>query len=394
MTLPALRAPQRGLSLIELLISTVIGVVVALAITGTLIRSETSQRSAVSTRESSQASARTAFVIDRAIRNAGSGFAQNWQSTFGCRLHASQDGMPVLPVAPGASTPFLSVNSGAMQVRLAPVVIGKGLADTLTETRGDVLMVMSGSAGTGGSASSVSSIADNVMVLSSTLGYSIGDLILISGGESAAGECMVQQVGRAIPTAASLTLAGRYFSPTVGSVDLRVFAKQSISVQLGNESNPPNFSLYGVGNNSTLFRYDLLKKSSDGAERAVADGVLEVRALYGVSAGQFPGRGLDAWVDPSGAEYGAEVLTGGSEIAQRRLRSIVAIKVGFILRASPADRDALAAGGAVTLFDGVHGADGSSLTYTRRVGRDDLGHRYRTVEVTIPLRNVLMATPS
>lgn len=386
-------AAGQGLSLIELLVSLAIGLVVTIAMTSALIRNESSRRTTASASDLNKTGSSAAFILDRAIRNGGSGFSQNWASVFGCRLDILRGDSLLLPATLQPSSAFANLKATAMNVRLAPVIIGKGLADMRTDTRGDVLMVMSGTAGMSESASIVSSISGNVLVLPNTLGYRAGDLILLAH-DPAGGDCTVQQVGAVEASSASITLSGKYHAGPGANVDPRAFAARSIAFQLGSEDYPPQLRWFGVGAGQTLFSYDLLKSAADGPESPIAEGVVEMRALYGVQTGSSPAGTADVWVDPSGPEYSFDILTGGSAEARLSLRKLVAIKVGLVLRAPLHDQPEHRHDETVTLFGDVRGAGDVSLAYTRKISGTDLGYRYRTVEFTIPLRNVLMAPPS
>ena len=94
------RPGMSGFSLIELMVAMVIGLVVTLAISSVLIRSEGSKRSSTSVNDLNQTGAYAAFVLDRAVRSAGSGFSQRWGEVYGCQLDVSQGAGPtrVLPM--------------------------------------------------------------------------------------------------------------------------------------------------------------------------------------------------------------------------------------------------------------------------------------------------------
>ena len=393
---------SRGFSLIELLVSMVIGLVVTLAITSVLIRTEGSKRSTTSVNDLNQTGAYTAYLLDRAIRSAGSGYSQRWSDVYGCLLDATKGGTHVLPLPsaiPSAST-FANVT---LPLRLTPVIIGKGLANTTgvgAQVRGDVLIVM---AGTGGAAESPqvvqpTSVTTSSLRLANGLGVGDGDLVLLTD-PSVTGGCMVQQVGGGSPVKArtdaiqTIPLAGSYYASAGTNVQLTDFGASTIAMQLGSATNLPQFQLYGVGSNTSLFSYDLLQPG--GSEAPIADGVVEMRALYGVDTGVVPNGILDAWVDPiTGSGYEASVLTNGSAASMKKLRSIIAVKVGLILRTSLQERDYQVPGGTLTLFGGTVDGGGSSLTYTRTLTGTDLNYRYRTVEIVVPLRNVMLAPQS
>ncbi len=399
-----------GFSLIELLVAMVIGLVVTLAITSVLIRGEGSRRSTTSVNDLNQSGAYAAYLLDRVIRSSGSGFAQSWSTAFGCLLDVSQGPAHVLPATIPASSAFARVTQ---PIRLAPVIIGKGLADTATgNVRGDVLVVMGG---TGGSAEleqavTPGSVSASGIALQNGLGYGTDDLVLLADA-SVAGGCMLQQVGTrtrdtsgtAVPLGGTGTTyyggTDTYYATAGTNVSLSNFGISTIALQLGNAAtNPPHFKLYGVGPNNTLVGYDLLRPQAP--DEPLADGVVEMRALYGLDNAGPPDGVVDNWVDPiAGSGYEASVLTDGSAASLAKLRQISAIKLGFILRTSLPERPPryvgdpdgyqLPSGTVFTLFGDL----GGSLPQTRTLVAGELNYRFRTVEVTIPLRNVQLAPP-
>ena len=391
-----------GFSLIELLVAMVIALVVTLAITRVLIVGEGSKRSTTSVNDLSQNGAYAAYLLDRAIRSSGSGFSQSWGTTFGCLLDVSLGPTRVLPVALPASSAFTRVTQ---PIRLAPIVIAKDLADTTTGTpqvRGDVLVVMAGTGGFGEMEQVVTpgSVSTAGMALQNALGYGTDDLALLAD-PTVAGGCMLQQVGTRIRGTAGPAVtfggsgttyyggSGTYYAANGTNVNLTNFGASTIALQLGNAAtNPPQFKLYGVGANNTLVSYDLLQPQPQD-DTPLADGVVEMRALYGLDTSVPPDGTVDTWVDPvAGSDFEAGVLTNGSAASLTRLRQISAIRLGLILRTSLAEKDYQQPGGTtLTLFGDLGGA----LPQTRALTAGELNYRFRTVEVTIPLRNVLMA---
>lgn len=404
---PRRRAP--GFSLIELLVSMAIGLVLTIAITSVMIRSEGSKRSTSSVNEINQTGAFAAYTLDRAIRSAGSGFSQRWSETYGCLLDVKKDSNPVLPLPAIASTSAFAKLT--FPIRLAPVIIAKGYADTTgsgAETRGDLLLVMGGTGGVSESPQPVNAggVSSSQLLLQNTLGFVTDDLILLSD-PGVAGGCMVQQVGTHVASdyGQVLPLSGAYFATRGTRVDLASFGASTSVMQIGRAGvNPPQFQAYGVGANRTLMAFDLLTPmpGSGVPDFALADGVVEMRALYGIDNSTPPIGRVDAWIDPKpGSGWAATDLTDGSANARTKLRQISAVKVGLILRTSLQERSptgaasgalapetyANAAGTNLTLFGDL----GSPLQQTRPVTGTDLNFRFRTVEVTVPIRNVLMA---
>lgn len=411
-----LHRPAPGFSLIELLVAMAIGLVVTVAVTSVMIRGEGSKRSSTSVNDINQSGAYAAYVLDRVIRSAGSGFSQRWSEVYGCKLVAAKSGIQVLPVpaAPGAISAFTSL---ALTQRLAPVIISQGAADKSGDVRGDLLIVMGGTAGIGESPQPVQpgSVTSANLRLQNTVGYQTGDIVLLADPTVGTG-CMVQQANFttafAAPASAppgspnpggstdqNLPLGGTYYTAALSGLNLTDFGASTLAMQLGRDaSNPPQFQAFGVGADRTLMGYDLLKRQSDGdTESSIADGVVEMRAVYGVDTTSPPDGKLDAWVDAGSTGYTAAELGDGSTAARNRLRQIVAIRIGMIVRTSLAERADTgvknpegylqAAGTTLTLFPDLPVA----VQKTRTLSTDERSYRFRTVEVTIPLRNVLMA---
>ena len=369
------KTAQQGFSLIELMVSVAIGLIVTLAITGVLVASEQRKRTSTSVNDVNQTGAYISYVLDKAIRSAGSGFSEKSAAVFGCALKATRGGTAILPAALPA--PFTSFNA---TVRVAPVVIGKGQS---LSGQDDVLMVMAGNGGFAESAVKVTpGLADGSSLnLPNTLTFQNKDLLLLAGNS---GDCLVTQVnGTPAAGTQQLALGGTYFGTGVAAFDAG-----SLVIPIGNEaSRPPQFRLLGVGANNTLFSHDLLQVAST-APLPLAEGVVQMHARYGVDSN---GDGLlDTWADAKG-DFSPGSLLDGSEPARNRLRSIVAVRVGLVLRtALPELRGNLANGEVVApetlvLFQDLDGA----LQQKFITGADGAKFRHRTAEITIPVRNAL-----
>jgi type IV pilus assembly protein PilW len=394
-TQPTQVAPRsRGFSLIELLVAMAIGLVVTLAISSVMIRTEGSKRSTTSVNDINQAGSYSAFVLDRHIRSAGSGFSQRYRETFGCVLNAKKGADVVLPLPTlSASSPFKNF---AANPRLYPVIIGENQANPTTG--GDVLMVMSGSGGMAELPLKVqpNSVTNTEMRLYNAMGLATNDLILLTDPDLPG--CLLTQVGGRTRTESGQNLplaTDGYYTATGTNVNLDQFGGDRTQVlHLGNtQGSMPQFKMYAVGANNTLFSYDMLQKD---VEDAVTEGVLEMHALYGLDTNNPPDGKVDAWVAASGA-FAANTLTDGSTASLTNLRQIIAIRVGMILRTSLSERapatsasnvETYSSGTKITLFSDLVTTLQPSFTPTSNIEKS---YRYRTIDTTIPLRNVVLA---
>ena len=373
-------AVQRGFSLVELLVAVAIGMGLTLAITIMLIRSETDRRGLTSFNDMSGNGAYIAYTLDRNLRSAGSSFVQGWRDTFGCTINAARDGAQILPAPAAFPAPFDTVGQ---VVRVAPVVVqaGAGAGES------DVLIVATGASGLGESPQAVltnSATATSVR-LQATVGIRPGDLVMmVQEGNT----CMLQQVAAGFAGGATqeLDFGGAYYTDAVNGVTLNTLGtgSRAWAAPLGNVAgNQPSFQLIGIGDNSTLFSYDLLRLDGNNATTPLADGVVDLRARYGVDTNDD--RVIDAWVDPAAAPWDADTLLDGSAASRTALSRIISLRIGLVTRSATPERDEVSPD-ELTLFADLPPA----LQAVHEIDADDRRMRYRTVDFTVPLRNVML----
>ncbi len=389
------RRAAAGVSLVELLVAMAIALVLTMAVANVMTHSEGAKRSTTSVNDVNQTGAYVAYVLDRAIRSAGSGYAHRWRDVFGCAINASRNDKQILPAPAAFSAPFDTVPT---QLRVAPVLISKGADDTGS----DVVIVMTGSGGFGETGQPVNpgSVSSDAVRLPNTLGWRGDDLLLIAERDLG---CMVQQVPSSFKGSVSqqLTFGGQFYRANGTNVSLTAFGTGSsttYALALGNAGdNPPLFQMFGVGDNDTLLSYDLLGIAAADAV-PLAEGVAQIRALYGIDTNGDSK--LDEWVDPSG-DYAIGSLLDGTAAARQRLRNIVAVRLGLILRSSLIETDRLTDPNARKFVDDEDRSfverktielfgDLEGLSETRTLTDDERKRRHRSVELTIPLRNMLL----
>jgi type IV pilus assembly protein PilW len=374
MTRPA--HPERGFSLPELMVAMVIGLVLTLTISMMVARQESVRRGVTSGNDLTGNTAYVSYLLDRELRSAGAGFSQAVPSNYGCTLHASRDGAQLLPSLAPFPSPFAAI---AQDYRLAPVIVfaGAGAGGS------DVIAVATGNSGLSESAMPVTQgtpIAGQVQ-LTNTLGMRGGDLVLVA--KAGAPSCMLQEVktGFVGGEVEALTFGGTRSANVIAGVALADFTGNFVKVSaLGNVTgNQPRLQLIGLGDNNTLFAYDLLQLTA--GTQALAEGIVDMRVRYGVDTDQ--NQIVDNWVTPTSAGYTAAELRDGSEAARTSLRSILSIRVGLVLRSDLVDKTDITPA-TLTLFGTLPAA--AQHAYTVPAGTKT--QRYRTVEFTVPLRNV------
>lgn len=378
-----------GFSLIELMVSMAIGLILTLAVTGLLRASESGKRDYAALNDTSQTGTYAAYLLDRLVRSAGSGFTQRWQELAGCRLNAARAGTQLLP----STAAFTGAFAGVPQTqRLAPLIVYKGAAGA-----SDVIAVMAGNAGAAEAPVRVqpgSALASSVR-LPNTLGLRGRDLVLLTDGVGT--DCLVQQVlpGFAGSADQALNFGGDWSPTSVNGVAVTQFSEtNSLAASLGSiDAGSPQLQLIGVQDNGALVSLDLLRLNGGADPVPLADGVVEMRVLYGIDANGDGRIDDNGWVDPGVSPYTAAELNAGTTAARDALSNILAVRIGLILRTALSDRDRLSDFNArgVTQVDARLFSDlGSPLEQVRVFTGDARGFRYRTVETTVPLRNMLM----
>lgn len=385
------RMAQRGFTLIELMVAMAVGLIVALAVTGMMVVSQSHERLTTSANESSQSGAFATTIFDNAIRSAGAGFSQYWnRGVMGCRLHAKHDGAQVLPRTDALPPPFTDVMGGAAGVanlRLAPLLIGQGQS-----TGGsDVLIAMSGMANVGDVPRAVRSYADNKLFLENTVSLRENDVLLVS--REGTTDCILTQVKgevspfEDIPGKTVVSLGGSYFNTASadGTVTLSTLALNSAGRTTFSgigSADTLQMQVFGVGTDRVLYRHDLLQASGQDASEAMAEGVVALRAAYAVDPNvDKPGSArATTWQAPSG-DYALDKLV--AEYPPAKMRSIVAVRISMLLRTNARQRQQVA-DARYTLLKGLSGASAVNLSDADRY------YAHRIVETTIPLRSMMM----
>jgi type IV pilus assembly protein PilW len=375
-----MRRQARGFTLVELLVAVTVGMALVLAVTTMLIRNESGRRSMTSMNDVSVGGAYVSFVLDRTVRSAGSGFIQAWKAGYGCQLLVSRSSTQILPRASNFPAPFASLPHTQ---RLAPLIVyaGQGAGSS------DVLAVATGSSGLGESPLRVlpSSATSSQLRVPATVGLRAGDLVLVMQDGS---NCMVEQLATGFAGGADqlLSFGGTYAAGTINSVALSGLGTTSTAwvAPIGNVAgNQPTFQFIGVGANNTLQSYDLLRLDGTDASVPLSDGVVDMRALYGLDTN---GDGtVDTWVGPGTSPYDYASLTDGTATAQANLVKILAVRIGLVLCNSQPEKTAVSPD-SLTLFADLT----SDLRRTRTLSTSDQLMRWRTVEFTVPLRNPML----
>jgi type IV pilus assembly protein PilW len=386
---------NKGMTLVELMVAMTIGLGITLAISSVLISSENHKRATTSTNDAQQTGSYGYYALDKALRSAGSGIAGSAFPTdvgvLGCHLNAAG----IFPRAAAFPPPFGAFLGGVTStLNVAPVLIGQNQSQ---DGVSDVIMVMSGSGSAGGVSRQITGGGSaTTAILDNTVGFANGDLLLVS--QSGVADCLMEQVLTvATPT---LNLAGTYYTATAATTSMAALATNTSSyvTPIGNAAaNNVQFLLFGLDNNRTLYSYDLLQNlnlvggAGGDTAQAIADGVVQMNALYGIDT---VGGGIqNAWAGPGDAGWDISTVMA----SPTKMKQIVSVRVALVVRGEYYDtkRDNLGNPIAVspptlTLFNGLKNGAGASLAKVINLNPTEQQFRYRVFEFTVPLRNMLL----
>ncbi|MFL6697681.1 MAG: PilW family protein [Vitreoscilla sp.] len=397
------RRLQAGMTLIEMMVAIAVSMILSVAVMAVMSSFEGRRRTLGSASDLDQQGSLAMYQIDRWVRSAGSGLVTANTYNYGCRLFAatsSPTAKQLLPLAAGLPAPFASLaeNSTATTTyRLAPVVIvSGGTLPAISGQRSDALVVMSsGNDGAQVPLPFDAPPAAASLTLKNVTEMAAGDLLLLVDKQMQASsgpqDCMVTQADTSTPAtgiSTTLSLAGNYYAATISTRSVTDYTSDALAIDLGGTSGtgsslPPSFQVVGVGDNNTLYSYDLLQLAGS-TPLAQAEGVFEMHAIYGVDTNSD--NKIDDWVDASAASaYSSDKLTDGSPGAIQLLKNIRAVRVALILRTALPEKDPVKASTTLSMFSDPDLP--ASVVKTRTLSSAEQYYRYRIVESTIPVRN-------
>ncbi len=395
------RRRQAGLSIVEMMVGMVIGLIASLVIMQSFSSSEAYRRNISGAGDALQSAAIAAQRLDLIIQEAGAGLARGGQWVWGCRLRVDYKSNTILPSGSAYPAPFSSI---PQTLRAVPAAIVSG--GTLDS---DVIIVMAGDSASGNQGKYFSSPAGSSLVtVSPTIGVGLKsaaaaadfDLILTLQRKVATdpGDCRVVQaastmVAPAVVSDASLGLNVVTFNKliplnttTYGTMESSIYeGKSGAAFHLGLRDTP-NFVMLGVNSDSELLQYDLLQRA---ATQVVGENIFLIKARYGLDngvGGEINDNAVDEWVSPSETGWTLADLMDGKLATQQRIGYIKAIRIAMVVRSSQpvASQSPMTS---IKLFQDL----GTSRQYSRSLTSDEQRYQYQVYEWVIPLRN--MRTP-
>jgi len=274
-----MRIRQQGMSLVELMVGILVGLLVVMAATGSLSFFEAQRTTSLSGNAAMNSGMMGGYLLQRDLRNAGVGL-----------LNAAQLACTRLNLYYNGTTP-------ANDTAVAPVQIvdGGAGADSISIFFADSVLGSAPVALTRG----LTSAGENLHV-SSASGIQAGDVVLIAGNP-ATDPCSVAQVSAIVPgaTDVDLTRAASTWnpaSPTAAFTTAPLYSAGGVVMRTGNNITWRNYSAAGGALSAT----DLITNT----QVQVATNVVTLQAQYGVTDGisNIVRRWVDAtneWAAPS-----------------------------------------------------------------------------------------------
>lgn len=361
-----MRLRQYGLSLVELMVAVVIGLVGILAMTQAYITSDRFNRSTMGEGSAQTSGLIGLYQVERDVRLAGYGIANS--QALGCgEIDWYYDPNYSSSITPGSPLPTLT---------LAPIVI------TTNGTNPDVITVMYSSSAERLMPSTISSFnaPSSEVSVDGTYGFNIGDLILLVNNSTPT-RCTLGKITQVQAGPQKLQLnpgaSAPYNPPAWGSFP-GTYANGDLMLNLGN----PIVRSYAINNNK-LRVTDALLQTAGAAPLDLVDGIVDMRALYGKDNGAAGGTANDGRVD----EYNNTTPTSTAEWQQ-----VLAVRMAILARIGVYEKpEGGAADCNATTSANAPTWTGGSFTKLdlATVTSEDRCYRYRVFETTIPLRNMI-----
>jgi type IV pilus assembly protein PilW len=378
---------RRGFSLIELMVSIVVGMLAIMFATKLVISSEQNKNASIGGSDSMQNGMLAMFSISKDAGQAGWGL--NDPLIAGCdTAMLENNGFALASAARGGAT---------VQPLAAAIIVPGGTAS-------DTLYLYSGTSMSGsGNVRLNNSVAvggTSLVAAASTYGFNVGDVIVLAP-ETAGTKCSIAQVTANDILNVTLTIAP-------GSGDSNRFNEGGLTLAYGG-SLSRIFNL-GPGDTLSLHAWSvkngfLQLQASDMAGAAataqtVTDNIVAIKAEYGFdtrTAATFtPANGMviGQW-SPTMIDADGDGVVGGAGDYQR----VAALRIAVIARSKNPDKPSAAgtctSGGAVTVFGSAEPTGVAAVSVTLgqaalAVASDPISwtcYHYRAFETIVPLRN-------
>jgi type IV pilus assembly protein PilW len=382
----ALHRREAGMSLVELMVGMLIGLIGIVIITHVYITNDRYKRSTTGTGEAQVNGAIALYTIEREIRGAGYGFNQSAALNCKCAvlncspLQFSYNGNSTFPPAPAAL--------GALTPRTAaPVLIVKtpGAPDTITVMYGGANERMLPAQLT-----DVAQVPNFTYKVDGTEGFAEGNLILVTQNQT----CFLKQVSKVTPTnnlldhlsSSSTSGLPLPFNPPGSFGPALDLGAAVFSLGTPGAAGGPVWRTFFIANNK-LQSEDILTTLQNGvaAPQQLVDDIVDLQAQYGRDDGSAGGVADDFLVDL----WDNAPPTDPADPTTILWKQVVAIRVGLLARSQNFEKPSVAGGPCeATPAAPAPPPTWSGGAFTVPGGLPSC-YKHRVFETVIPLRNLI-----
>lgn len=369
---------EQGMSLVEILVGIVIGMLGILVIFSVLAVAEGRKRTTTAGSDAQMAGAVALFSLERDIKQGGYGFG-----TFGVSnpVNCTVDAYDAL--RGGGSQDF--------DFPLAPALITQGAAgapDTIAVLYGNTDLIVAGKTFT----FSTNATKATSSTLGGRTGILRGDVLLLAGPVGGALVCqLIEVTGNANADAVTIDHGTGSYTPQSGIGSATARYNKATGPAFSNgfiyELGPsPRRNIWAIQNARLVVRDDIHWSDADGDgandPAAVYDDVIDLQAEYGVAQDSNGDGRLDS--------IGAWTTAAPPDMA-----SVYAIRVGILARSRQAEKTKVTAtapawaGGNFVMRNVDGTTDSNPGDATAGDPNNWRNYRYRAYETLVPLRNIV-----
>jgi type IV pilus assembly protein PilW len=355
-----MRKTELGMSLVEVMVAVMIGMIGILIIMQAYLTSDNFNRSTLGEGGAQTNGAVALFTVERDVRQAGYGI--NSSSLFACNdIYWYYDPKYSSNIDPG---------SGLPKIKLAPVYID----NTVEPHKITVMYATSPEMAVPSKLKDFNSKSSESTV-SGTLGFYPNDLVLFVNATG----CTLAKVTQVQPGPSKIQfnpgVSAPYNPPAWGSFPT-TYGTDDLVVNLGN----PMVRTYAIVNNG-LQVTDALLQAAGATALDLVDGIVDMRAQYGKDNGAGGGTANDGVVD----EYTNDQPATAADWTQ-----VKSVRLALLSRIGTYEKPE---GGACTATTAAPKWANNTLSFTLPEGVPSC-YRYRVFETIVPLRNLIWAMTS
>ena len=352
---------QRGISLIELMVGVVIGLIAVLVIYQTFAVAEGVKRQTISAGDAQKTGMIATYLLGAELSSAGSGIMLNQDDLATCIDDTATYPDPNVRVARTMRPFSVMITPGADDATPDTIVVNYSTARSVVTP--SIFMAKTDANGT-------------QLTVQSPTGFKAGDMVASISGSGDCERYLVKKVtGPDANGNVVLDLDDTVAAPIAKAPSFDILP----SMRLIN---------LGPGASTQRVRYDVsagVLRSTDlvtagAVAQPIASSIMNFKVLYGVDN---DGNGtVDEWAPASDAKYTPAKILAASGTELRRIK---AVRLGIVVRSDEYDRDAPVYNW--TLFECTTQEAKDYTCPAKITGTLGANYRYRVYETVIPLRN-------